>query len=269
MFKETQWLMKATAIAISRPRLGRKTSNVTDEYSAGWSTYRQYLDQCESLEDWLTIKGVEDKKSYANINGKLKFQYFNSMDFNRDLLLKTIQRNFPDAQSITEFGCGIGRNLLYIKKHLPYMACFGYELCQPGVDIARLAAKRWNLDVQYNQLDYVNDEKDKYVFPASNLAFTMYSLEQLPDSNRQAMQNILQHTIDGSIHIEPVPENYPFNVRGIIGRLDHWKANYLRNFEQGLSTLGKIKIHRTALDSAHNPLMFPTLYVIKKISSSC
>lgn len=265
MLEKTKWLLWATGFAIIRQRMGRQTNQVTDEYSASWQSYAQYLDKCSTLDEWMEIKGVEDRPNFCNVDGKLVYRHFDSRDYNRRLVLETIQREFPNVKSITEYGCGLGRNLLYLKKHLPNVECYGYELCMPGVEIARAASKKWGLSVKYSQLDYVCGTDAEYVFPQTDVAFTMYSLEQLPDSNKQAMENILRHTTCGSIHIEPVPENYPNTLRGIVGRLDHWKANYLRNFEHNLSELKGISIGRQYLATAHNPLMFPTLYVVKKV----
>ncbi|MFA6901892.1 MAG: class I SAM-dependent methyltransferase [Gallionellaceae bacterium] len=265
MLEKFKWLVETTYFAMVRPKMSRKTSNVSDEYSEGWSSYAQYLGKCTTMDEWMEIKGLEDQPGFCNLSGELAYQHFDSRDFNRRLLLETIQREFPNARSITEYGCGVGRNLLYLKKHLPHLECYGYELCQPGVEIAQVAAKKWELDVGYSQLDYVKDEEAKYIFPVTDIAFTMYSLEQLEDTNKQAMENILRHTNYGSIHIEPVPENYPLTLRGIVGRLDHWKASYLANFERNISSLEKVSIERKRLDTAHSPLMFPTLYVVKKV----
>jgi hypothetical protein len=165
---------------------------------------------------------------------------------------------------VTEYGCGIGRNLLFIKQQLPHLKCYGYELCLPGVELARAAANKFGLDVQFSQLDYVNGLDSEYVFPNTDVSFTMYSLEQLPTSNKQAVENILCHTNHGSIHLEPVPENYPSTLRGIIGRIDHWKADYLRNFDKNVSSLDLKEVKAETLNTSHNPLMFPTLYVLKK-----
>jgi SAM-dependent methyltransferase len=217
-----------------------------------------------TLDDWLRIRGVEDVISFHQVSGKVKYQDFDSGEFNKRKILTALQREFPNARSVAEYGCGIGRNLLYLKQQLPHMKCYGYELCKPGVELAEAAAKKFGLDVNYSQLDYVGGSESEYVFPKTDVSFTIFSLEQLPDTNKVAVENILRHTVYGSIHLEPVPEVYPFTLRGLIGRMDHWKANYLRNFDHNLSELENIEIARESIDSSHNPLMFPTLYVIKK-----
>jgi hypothetical protein len=158
----------------------------------------------------------------------------------------------------------VGRNLLFLKSKLPRLDVYGYELCKPGVEIAAAAARKFGLDVKYSQLDYVGAKQSDYVFPHADVAFTLYSLEQIPVANRTAMENILGQVKLGSIHIEPVPENYPMTFRGFVGRIDHWKADYLRNYEANVTSLKVANIKRERIDSAHNPLMFPTMYVFRK-----
>ena len=51
----------------------------------------------------------------------------------------------------------------------------------------------------------------------TDIAFTILSLEQLPDQNLKAIQNIHSRVKMGSIHVEPVCENYPYNFRGVMG----------------------------------------------------
>lgn len=258
------WLAGAAIRSVLRPRMNRQKSNVLLEYSAGWESYARYLDQCVTLDDWLRIRGVEDVLSYCQVSGKVKYENFDSGEFNKQKILTTLQREFPTVKSVTEYGCGVGRNLLYLKRQMPHVKCYGYELCKPGVELAAAAAKKFGMDVSYSQLDYVGGSESEYIFPKTDVSFTVFSLEQLPDTNKVAMENILRHTMYGSIHLEPVSEMYPFTLRGLIGRIDHWKANYLKNFEHNISELADIEITREFITSSHNPLMFPTLYIIKK-----
>ena len=264
MSNTRRWLARATFNAIRQPKYDRSTAVVLDEYSAGWESYAQHLDRCATIEDWLKVKGVEDQPSYCNVSGELRYEAFDSIGFNRQTILDSLQREFPGASSVTEFGCGLGRNVLFLKRAMPQLQCFGYELCKPGVEIAQRAAQKFGIDVRYAQLDYVHDAESKYVFPRTDVAFTMYSLEQLPVTNGRAIRNVLGHVNQGSIHLEPVPENYPLTYRGILGRLDHWKADYLRNFERNIVACGLAKFTKARLDTAHNPLMFPSLYVLRK-----
>ena len=258
------FLAKTLVYVLCRPRMRRATTDVTLEYSAGWSEYRGHLDQAQTLSQWLRVPGVEDKPGFYNVGGKLTYTDFNSSGFYRDTLLRTIEKAFPSAKSVAEFGCGVGRNLLYLKKRRPELAAFGYELCQPGVDAGNAAAQKFGIDVSYAQLDYLNDPSDKYVHPVTDVGFTMFSLEQLPVSCDVALRHMLDHVKLGTIHIEPVPGNYPWAFRGVLGKVDHWKVGYLTGFDKAVRALDLqgIEVHKA--ESAHNSLMFPSIYVLRK-----
>lgn len=255
---------RMTLFSLRRAQQNRDTVTVLSEYSDGWAQYRNHLDAAKSLDEWLCIHGVEDVSSYCNVGGRLSYQVFDSARFYRECLLLALRSHFPNAGSITEFGCGVGRNLLFLKREMPGMDCFGYELCQPGVEVARTAAQKFGLSVNYAQLDYVNDSREKYVFPGTDVAFTMFSLEQLPRSNATALEHILDRVKLGSIHIEPVPENYPISLRGILGRIEHQRVDYLSGFDAAVRNIGLQGVTVRKVASAHNPLMFPSLYVLEK-----
>ena len=147
---------------------------------------------------------------------------------------------------------------------MPSVHCYGYELCEEGVFVARTAAAKFGLDVNYRQLDYLRISDASELFELSDVSFTCFSLEQVPVNVHNALTNILALSIRGSVHLEPVPENYPFTWRGIIGRIDHRKVNYVRNLDAAMKSCGAHIAERTILRTAHNPLMFPTLYVLRK-----
>jgi hypothetical protein len=256
--------IKTGAFVLKRPKLFRQTNDVTNEYSAGWNEYRKHLDCAATLDQWLCIPGVENLPSFFNIEGKLKYQTFYSGRYYRAELSRLITEAFPQARSVTEFGCGVGRNLLYLKSHKPFLKVQGYELCKPGVDTGLEAAKKFGMEVEYAQLDYLNDPPDRYLLPKTDIAFTMFSLEQLTQGCEVALKNILARVQFGTIHIEPVPENYPWGLRGILGKIDHWKVGYLSGFDAAVRALDLVGVEVYRLNSSHNPLMFPSAYVLRK-----
>ena len=145
-----------------------------------------------TLEAWLNIPHFDDCEGWFNVAGELAFQRFNPGEFYRETLVSTIIAQFPHIRSVTEYGCGVGRNLLYLKRRFPDIRCFGYELVPEGVEIAQAAASKFCVDVEYAQLDYVRDPVAKYIFESTDVAFTMFSLEQLPSGCDIALRNILQ-----------------------------------------------------------------------------
>jgi len=195
----------------------------------------------------------------------LKKQVFDSFGFYRKILSDALKENFPEAKTVAEFGCGVGRNLIHLQQKYPGLKFYGFELCKPGVELAIAAAKKFNLPIQYFQLDYLNWMPSDINMPNIDVAFTNFSLEQIPNENLKALNNIMSKVNMGTFHLEPVVENYPWTIKGIISKLDHYKAGYLKNFDENARKIvGKNNVFRTIFKSAHNPLMFPSLYVLKK-----
>jgi hypothetical protein len=61
-----------------------------------------------------------------------------------------------------------------------------------------------------------------------------------------------------------VTENYPYSPRGMIGRLDHLKAGYLRGFPAAVAKQTLSSVWHERMGSSHNALMFPSVYVLTK-----
>ncbi len=257
-------MLRSGVSAVRRSALSRGTRDVLTEYGSGWSSYRETLASSDTLEQWLCIENLDEREDWFYVDGELTYRRFNSSNFYRQTLAQTLRSQLATAESITEYGCGIGRNLLYLKKLFPNLRCYGYELTPDGVDIARQAAAKFALDIEYAQLDYVFDPPEKFVFPVTDAAFTMFSLEQLPTGCDIALGNILSHVRYGSIHLEPIPEYYPKTLRGMIARLDHRKAGYLGGFPAAVERQNLKTVSRQRATSAHNPLMFPSVIVLHK-----
>ena len=257
------YFVRTAARVLRRPRLRRDVGAVLDEYSAGWEAYRRHLDAAASLDDWLFVHGVDDAPRYCRRDGVLEFSGFNSALYYRDVLLATLARHFPAATSVAEFGSGLGRNLLFLKRERPELRLSGFELCMPGVEIGRRAAEKFALDVSFTQFDFSKAEAADAALPVCDVAFTMFALEQVPRGILSVLDRILRRARLGSIHIEPVTENYPWSPLGLLGRLDHWKVDYLAGFPEAASKLG-VKVTHRPLAGSHNPLMFPSVYVLER-----
>lgn len=253
------------AVRLMNGLVTRNVDFVREGYENVWASYEDWLDRSNSLEDWLYIPGHDDLKRCWRIDGKLQYQSFDFVGFVIGQAVAAIKTYFPHARSVTEYGCGYGRIVLGIKRALPHLECYGYELAKNGVKVANRAAKKFNLDVKYAPLDYVNDPESAYVYPKTDLALTFYSLEQVPVDNLTAIKNMLAHSNLGSIHQEPVSENYPWTYGGGLGRLYSWQANYLKNFDSNIRTLGLSEIQFQKLSTSHNPLIYPSLYILKKV----
>jgi hypothetical protein len=259
-----EFIARAGIAALRKPRVDRRVQEVLTEYTSGWESFRLQLATAATLDDWLTIEGFDVREDWFNVDDRLAFQRFSSSNFYRTMLKRVFDAHFTGAKSVTEYGCGLGRNLLFLKRLYPDLRCYGYELVPEGVEIARLAAQKFGLSVEYAQLDYARDPPERFAFPETDVAITVFSLEQLPADCAAALHNMLMRARLGSIHLEPVTENYPFSVRGIIGRIDHKKAGYLRGFPKAVDAQALRRVWHERMTSSHNALMFPSVYVLTK-----
>lgn len=250
---------------LAKPKTNRDTDFVRDGYMGSWGAYQERLDRSSTLDEWLCIRGFDDAPSTHVRDGKVIHGGFDTNRYWIDEIEHTIREQFPNARSITEYGCGVGRNLLAIKKRFPEMQCFGYELADAGVEVARNAAKKFGVDVKYSQLDYVKDGESKYVHPKTDLALTVFSLEQIPHVNTVAVKNMLDHVVLGTVHVEPVCENYPKSYLGMLGRMYSKRVDFLQNFDGGVRALPVSAVHSRVLHTSHNPLIpNPSVYALVK-----
>ena len=65
--------------------------------------------------------GFEDGLAYFNVDGKLCHSAFDSMAYYRSKLVVALDAGFARATSVAEFGAGLGRNLLFLKKAMPHL----------------------------------------------------------------------------------------------------------------------------------------------------
>jgi len=253
-------------VLLAKPKDTRDTEFVNEGYGARWERYMRRLEQSTTLDEWLWIHGYDDVATTSFIRGRVhRGSDWDANKYYVDEIERTIRERFPNARSITEYGCGVGRPLLALKKRFPEMACYGYELTHEGVGVARSAAAKFGLDVKFSQLDYIKDGEDKYVHPRTDLALTIFSLEQIPHVSPVAVKNMLDHVKMGSIHVEPVPENYPMSYFGVLGRLYTKKVDYLQNFDSAVRALPVSDVQIRVLDSSHNPLIpAPSIYSLVK-----
>ncbi len=264
MTSKLEFVLRSGYYALRKGYVDRYTNQVVKEYTSSWESFREILASSDTLDQWLAIDGFDERDDWFNVDGNLSHQRYNSSNFYRATLRQALDRHFAGVQSITEYGCGLGRNLLFLKRLYPRLRCFGYELVPEGVEIARRAAEKFGIEVEYSQLDYVRDPDAKFVFPDTDAAFTMFSLEQLPTGCDIALQRMLARVRVGTIHLEPVIENYPYSLRGMISRLDHRKTGYLGSFPQAVRHQSLASVWHERMASSHNALMFPSVYVLKK-----
>lgn len=250
---------------LAKPQMTRDEAFVHEGYNDTWDGYRALLERSNTLEEWLYVKGFDDVDTTWFADGRVQRSAFDANGYYVDEIEKIIRAQFPNARSLTEYGCGAGRIILDVKKRFPEMECYGYDLCEAGVEVSRAAAAKFGMDVKFSQLDYIRDPESKYVHPKTDLAITVFSLEQIPHASPVALKNFLDHTNVATIHAEPVPENYPHNYWGVMGRIYTKRVDYLQNFDAATRALPTSDVSFRTMPKSHNPLIpAPSLYVLTK-----
>src|SRR5207244_3440706 len=123
LIREAYHLAKISYRLVRESKLTRSTSKVQKEYEAAWNVPAKLLPQAGTLKDWFYLLSDREIPSLHNVSGKLQNAVFDTA-FYREQILAQIQLHFPQASSVTEYGCGAGENLLFLKTRLPHLECY-------------------------------------------------------------------------------------------------------------------------------------------------
>lgn len=191
--------------------------------------------------------------------------------FMLNALEERIKQYLYDAPSgmryVVEFGCGTGRNILYLKRRLPDVDFIGLELTPKNVDLARAAAHKWDIDVQFYQSD-VSAELPPNLPRTIAISFSYLALEQMPRIFPNVVEQMVSLANRAVLLYEPCYEMYPLNMRGIVSKLRIIYSDYIRGLPHYLKMKGyKIDVARR-LGTAVNPFNEPCEIVLDTQKSS-
>jgi hypothetical protein len=242
---------------LSEKQVRRDPSFVKGEYSKIWVSDWKKLEACRTVEEWLYEHPKCPSWWAVRRNGVLGTGIQGNPWACLFIQLgDAIEKYHPNAKSITEYGCGGGSNLFYLKHRFPHLECYGYELTQEGVELARAAAKKFGLDIKFAQRNYLDDKPE---FPATELSYTVLSLEQVPNDLHIALKNIHKMTTVASIHIEPILELAPKTPWGYLARAHFKRRNLTMNFMKTVEQMGFMpKVNEPVKDT-------PSLYLFAQL----
>jgi len=131
---------------------------------------------------------------------------------------KILQPFLAKKGTIVEFGSGTGRNVIWLKSKYPQINFIGLELSPERVELAREAAKRFDINVMFHTSNVC--EKKLPSLPSDILTcFSVHALEQMPRIYKAAVDNMMAIAPRQAFFFEPVCELYPYNLRGIVSRM--------------------------------------------------
>jgi len=167
------------------------------------------------------VFGPAEDTDFVLVNDSISF---NSLRSARKKVVEQFETHLKpylekDRGILVEFGCGFGRNLLYLKKKYPHITFIGLELSPESVKLCQEAARHYGLDVQFYQANVC--EKLPELPKGIAVCFSVHALEQMPRIFQHAVTNMLNLAQHEVFFFEPVHELYPSNLRGIVS---HWRT---------------------------------------------
>ncbi len=151
------------------------------------------------------------------------------LDFWRVLETYIFLKYFNEYEHIYEFGCGTGKNLVDLVKLYPNKQAYGMDFVGSSVELINLIAEKKKLPIIGKKFDMIHPD---YAFDLNynSAIYTVGSIEQLGDKNREFISWCLQKHPKICVHVEPVPELY--NLDNLIDYLGY-KFSTKRCYSKG------------------------------------
>ncbi|MDH3728675.1 MAG: class I SAM-dependent methyltransferase [Myxococcales bacterium] len=241
-------------------RVERDLSQVMNEY-----------DQETRSEHWKTDIGLEDLVLGDNLEEKwilkdsklVRGTVRDARRYLLDRLGTRIEEFLPDGQgTVVEFGCGTGRNLLYLARRFPNLELIGIEITPKTVERARHVASENGMNVTFLEGDMTSPPA---ITADVDVVYSIHALEQLPRSFALAVDAMLGLARRGVVLFEPVHELFPRTIVGLAGRFRIYNADYLDGLLGYLKEKGADIVKARALATAGYPLNRTTEIVIRTV----
>ena len=153
-----------------------------------------------------------------------------------------------DFDSIYEFGCGTGHNLIFLRKFNAFAKLTGLDWVESSQALITLIGKQAQDTKLFGQkFDYFNPNSD-LVLEENSAVFTVASLEQIGSEFLPFVNFLFRNQPKLIVHIEPFEDLLdPYNL------LDNLSIQYMRKrgyingyceYIQDLESQGKAKIHK-------------------------
>lgn len=140
-------------------------------------------------------------------------------DVNLTRLTAHVGSSTDPGDTVVEFGCGDGRNLIYLQRAFPDREFVGLELSEVSCALARRLAERFDADVTIHEADVTAALPAALPPQSAALAYSCHALEQMPRIFARALANMALVSRNAIVLLEPVPELWPWNLRGLVSRL--------------------------------------------------
>ena len=226
------------------------TPERTQVWQNGWA---------ENLKDFIdsnyNLDSLAPKYFRKNAPMRFKQQFIKSenpkfeVNFLRILRAWIFKTYFSQYDTIYEFGCGTGQNLVALSKMYPDKKIFGLDFVNSSVELVNLIHEKCNLNVHGKLFNMIHPDYN-FKLEKGSAVYTSASIEQLGNQYHNFVDYLLQNDIDICINIEPMAEVYDQNnLIDYLAYSFHMRRHYtsgyiplLRELEQqGKLTILKIQ----------------------------
>jgi len=112
-----------------------------------------------------------------------------------------------ECDSIHEFGCGTGFNLLALARRYPTKPLYGYDFSPAAVTLTEEVGKTFSALIEANIFDMRSPERRTPKLGPNAGVFTFGSIEQLgPQGFQKFIDYLIAQKPRVVVHVEPVPE---------------------------------------------------------------
>jgi len=155
------------------------------------------------------------------------------------------ERFFRDVQSVYEFGCGSGFNLLALARQQPGKRLCGLDWSRSSNETLNLVGKKLGVDITGRHFDFFNPDPGLELGPRAGV-LTMCALEQVGPRHGPFLDFLLAKKPSICVNMEPMLELYdPANAVDALAIRFHRKRGYLEGFLPALHKLaaaGRIEV---------------------------
>ena len=167
------------------------------------------------------------------------------LDYFKVLRLWVFKKYLKDVDSVYEFGCGTGFNLVELARLYPQKKLHGLDFVPASRDIVNNIAEHYGWNIQGHIFDMVSPD-ESFQLDKNSAVLTFGSIEQLASKFEAFLQFLLNRQPALCISIEPTVELYDENkLFDYLAIKFHRKRGYTQGFLPRLQELeknGKIEI---------------------------